>query len=125
MRDALPAARDEVFLIGLHVGLLGHLLDVGAGREGLFIAGQHDRADRRIGFEIVERRADLGDEGGVQRVERLRPVQRNDADRAAPLEQDVCVLPASHDTAPTLRSRQWRRGPVCLRVSLRVPESGR
>src|SRR5205085_6274969 len=76
--------------------------DVGAGREGLFIAGQHDRADRRIGFEIVERRADLGDEGGVQRVERLRPVEGDDADRAAPLEQNIAVFPASHGTAPTL-----------------------
>src|SRR5438876_205834 len=54
LRDALPAAGDEVFGIGLYVGLLGHFLDVGAGGEGLVAAGQHNGADRRIGLEIVE-----------------------------------------------------------------------
>ena len=100
MRDALPASRDEVFGIGLHVGFVGHLLDVGAGREGFFAAGQHDRADRGIAFQIVEGGSDLRDEGGVERIERLGPIERDDADRAAPLDQDVAVLAAVHATAP-------------------------
>ena len=61
--------------VGLHVALAGHLLDVGAGRERLLAAGQDDRGDRRIAFEIVERRAKFGDQRRVQRVQRLRPVQ--------------------------------------------------
>ena len=91
MRDPLPAAGDEVLEVGLGIGLVDHLLDVGAGGEGLLVAGQHDRADRRVGLEIVERRGQFGDQRRVQRVERLRPVQGDDADRAAPLDEDVLV----------------------------------
>ena len=36
---------------GVGEGLVLHLLDVGAGGEGLFRAGEHDRADGGIGLE--------------------------------------------------------------------------
>ena len=39
-----------------------HLLDVGAGGEGLLRAGQDDAADAVIGLEGVERGDQLGDE---------------------------------------------------------------
>ena len=82
LRDPLPAAGDEVLGISLNVGLSGHLLDVGAGGEGPLVAGQDDRADRRIGFELVERGVEVADQRGVEGVERLRPVEGDDADRA-------------------------------------------
>ena len=55
-RDAVPG-RDEVLLVGLHVGLGLHLLDVGAGGERLLAAGDDDAADAVVGLEGVERRS--------------------------------------------------------------------
>ena len=73
----------------------GHLLDVGAGGEGLVVAGQHDRADRLVGFEFVDRRGELADQRRVQRVQRLRAVERDDADRPSALDEDVLVAARS------------------------------
>jgi hypothetical protein len=41
---------EEVVLEHLGVGLVGHLLDVGPGREGLGRAGDDDAADRVVGL---------------------------------------------------------------------------
>ena len=49
--DPLPAAGDEVFEVDFGIGLARHLLDIGAGGEGLVVAGQNDGADRVIAFE--------------------------------------------------------------------------
>ena len=72
----LPALADEVLQRGLGIGAVLHLLDVGAGREGLLVAGQHDRADRRIGVERQQLRADLVHHRVAQRVQRRGRLMR-------------------------------------------------
>jgi hypothetical protein len=62
-------------------------LDVGTGGERLLIAGQHHRADRLVGFEFVERGGERLREGIGQGVEDLRPVQGNQTDTPATLDQ--------------------------------------
>ena len=59
--DAVPGG-EEVVEIALRERLGLHLLDVGAGGEGLLRAGDDDAADVRIGLERIERRVDLADE---------------------------------------------------------------
>ena len=66
-----------------------HLLDVGAGGEGLFAAGEQDAADLVVGLEVVDGGGDLAKHAERQRVEHFRPVQRDDADRALALDNDV------------------------------------
>jgi hypothetical protein len=39
------AVAEQVVEVDLRVGQFGHFLDIGAGREGFFRAGQHDAAD--------------------------------------------------------------------------------
>ena len=73
-RDAFPA-RDEVLEIGVHIGLLAHLLDVGAGGEGLVRAGDDQRADVGVLLEGAERGVEFVDQRLVERVERLRPIE--------------------------------------------------
>jgi hypothetical protein len=97
LRDPFPAAGDEVLAVGLDVGLVDHFLDVGPGGEGLVATGEDDGGDRRVALQIVERRAEIGDQRRIQGVERLRPVQRDDADRPLPLEENVGVYRAAHE----------------------------
>ena len=66
-----------------------HLLDVGAGGERLFAAGEQDAADLVVGLEVVDGRRDLAKHAERQCVEHFRPVQRDDADRALALDNDV------------------------------------
>src|SRR3546814_15788388 len=78
--EALPALGDEVFGIGLLIRLVFHLLDVGAGGKGLLGTGKEDAADAIVAFEIVQRCLEIGDQRLAKRVQRLRPVQRDDAE---------------------------------------------
>ena len=61
---------------GEHVdeGFWLHLLDIGAGGERLFAAGQQDATDAVVGFEIVDRRGDFPEHAERERVEHLRTV---------------------------------------------------
>ena len=86
-RDAVER-REEVAAIGLDEGLLVHLLDVDAGGERLLVAGDDDAADRGIGLEAVERAVDLADQLGVERVQRVRAVERDDPDLALGRDED-------------------------------------
>src|SRR4051812_44251105 len=54
------------------------LVDVGAGREGRALAADHDRADRRVCVEAVERRDELLEERRRQRIAPVGPVERAD-----------------------------------------------
>ena len=87
--DAVAADRDEI--AGKHVdeGFRLHFLDVGAGGEGLFAAGQQDASDPVVGFEIVDRGGDFAKHAERQRIEHLRAVERDDADRAFAFDDDV------------------------------------
>ena len=66
-----------------------HLLDVGAGRKGLVAAGHDDAADRIVSLEVVDGGRDLAKHAEGQRVEHLRAVQLDDADRALAFDDDV------------------------------------
>ena len=90
MADAVEG-RDEIAAIGLDEGLLVHLLDVDAGGERLLAAGDDDAADFRIGLEAVERAVELRDEPRVQRVERMRAVERCEANLAFVGDQDRLI----------------------------------
>ena len=65
-----------------------HFLDVGTGGEGVLVAGQHDRADRRIGVECQKLRAQLVHQPIAQRVQRRRAVEADQADPAVRFDQD-------------------------------------
>ena len=70
--------------------MLGHFLDVGAGGEGLFArAGQHRAALAVIGLERGEGGDQFVSAPAVQRVERLRAVERDQRDRAALFDEDA------------------------------------
>jgi hypothetical protein len=75
----------------LVLGHRRHRRDVGPGDEGLAArAGQHDAPQGpapRVAPGRARRLAELGDDLGAQRVEHLRPVDRDDADRAAVLDE--------------------------------------
>ena len=108
---AIPVARE---VAGEHVreGFVGHLLDVGAGRERLLGAGDDHATDVCIGLEGVDRRGQFLLERGIERVERLRPVEADDADLALRLDQDVLVgHGCSHvvSSGATLRGSGHRR----------------
>ena len=81
-RDAVAADGGEVRREHVDEALRLHLLDVGAGGKGLFAAGHDDAADRVVRLEVVDGGGDLAEDAERQRIEHLRPVQRDDADRA-------------------------------------------
>jgi len=66
---------DEVGHVGLGEGEVLHLLDVGAGREGLFGAGDDDGADLVVLVEFVEGIVEFEEEGGGERVQGFGPVE--------------------------------------------------
>jgi len=72
----------------VHVAEILHRRDVGAGGEGFLASGQNDRSDAGIGVERGERPAELGHELRTERIQLLRPVQRDDADPAPLLDGD-------------------------------------
>src|SRR5262245_1420712 len=88
---ALPVAGDVVGLVHVHVRPARHRPDVRARGKGLLAAGQNDRADAIVRVELEERVAELVHERVVQRVQLLRPVQRDQSDPAARLGEDVLV----------------------------------
>ena len=87
-------AREPVVLGGgvggvdLQIGLVRHLLDVGAGRKRLVQASEHDAADPGGGIQSLDRRQELAPERGVERVQRLRPIEADEADPAAGFDDD-------------------------------------
>jgi len=60
---------------------LDHGLDVAAGAEVAAGAGEDHRADGGVGLELVERRHQLVAHGHVERVARLRAIQRDGGER--------------------------------------------
>ncbi len=68
----------------------GELVDVGPGDERLLSsAGQDDRSDLVIGFERVEGRVEVSEGRGVQGVQHLRAIERQDRDSPVTLVQQV------------------------------------
>src|SRR5262249_9777790 len=50
--------------------------------------GDEDAADVGVGVERLDRAEELVPQGGVERIERLRPVETHDADAPAPFDYD-------------------------------------
>src|SRR5262249_22640151 len=98
----LPADGDEVLEEDVLIGLLLHLLDVGAGGERLVAAGQHQATNAAIGLEAVECLSELAHQIGAQRVQSLRSVETDDADPAFGFGLDVLV--GGHDSLPAVRA---------------------
>ncbi len=89
--DAVVGFGEEVRLEHVHVGLRRHLLDVGARREGAVGSGQHDASHGVVAVPCLERSDQFLQELAIQRIERFRPVQRDDADRTVGCHEDVLV----------------------------------
>ena len=79
--DVLPGG-DEVAGAGAGEVRRQHLLDVGPGGERLLRAGDHHRTHGVVVVELAEGRVELGDQLVVERVQRLGPVERDQADSA-------------------------------------------
>jgi hypothetical protein len=78
--DGFPVAGDEVFLVDVGEGEFRHGRNVGTGGKGFFAAGDDHAADGLIGVEGLQCGTEFVHQGAVERVECLRPVQRDDAD---------------------------------------------
>src|SRR5260221_7408563 len=92
--QVLPVARDVVRHVGVHVAEVLHRGDVRPGSECFLVAGDEDRADALIGIVGIQRLRQLLHQLGVERVELLRAVERDDADAALLLGQDEFI---AHD----------------------------
>jgi hypothetical protein len=80
--DGFPVAGDVVALVDVGEAVAGHGADVGAGGKRLLAAGDDDAADRFVGVEGLERRAQFVHQLVVQGVELLRTIELHDADLA-------------------------------------------
>ena len=76
----------------VHRVLVHHLRDVGAGRERLLVAGDDHRTDGVVRVETGECMAELVDQRSVERVQHLRPVEHDQADRASRFGANACVV---------------------------------
>ena len=65
----------------------GELGDVGAGRERALAAAEHDRADLRVGVELLQRTDDRAHQLARERVQLLRTVHQHDADAPVALDE--------------------------------------
>ncbi len=80
--------RGEVAEESLGEGLIRHLLDVGAGRECFFRTGDDHAADGAVSLETVDGVSEFPHQQPVERVERLRTVERDEPDLAAGFDDD-------------------------------------
>ena len=69
--------------------LSGHLLDVRAGGERFVRSGNDHAADIGVGLEAVDGVSEFAHQRGVERVERLRPIEPDQSDPAAGFDNDV------------------------------------
>ena len=71
----------------MHVVEILHEADIGSRGEGFLVAGDDDAADVFVGLEGVDGGADAVDDVIVQRIQRLRPVDADQADLAVDFGQ--------------------------------------
>ena len=84
--DLLPWRHEITALSGREIHLR-HLLDVGTGSERLLRAGEHHGRYLVVGIECRQRALQLGDHLVVQSVQRLGPIERDQADGIFLLDQ--------------------------------------
>ena len=90
-REAVPASK---IIFDIHVGeaLRLHLLDVGAGGEGAAFAGKDGDRYFGVAIDLCEQGRDLCHCFGVQSIEAIGPVQRNERDAISMFESDRVVI---------------------------------
>ena len=121
IEDVLPGER---MLAAGRRRLDGELVDVGPGDERLVAgAGQDDDAN---GFVAASRsrmaRPQLVERGRVERVENLRPVDRDDGDGAVALDQKVVKGHGGHELYPTPSPDfRDRRPPIQASAAIAAP----
>ena len=109
MSQALPIFSDKVRQIHIGEAAILHFLDIGPRGECLLAAGHDDDADACILFEGIQRLSQLADQGGIECVQSLGPVQGDEANGLLCLDGEVVE---GHDGSHVLRS-----GGDCLRGS--------
>ncbi len=100
-KDHLPFPRQRLGILGAGTGR--QHADVGAGDEGVLLAGDHHQTDQLfIGFHLGQHRADLVHEGGFQGVHALaRHIHGENADAILAHRQGKSLL-AHHSTSNTM-----------------------
>ena len=71
----------------LHGAGIHALRKIGTGAEMAALGGEHDRTDRRVGVDALERLADLGDQCGVEEIVR-RPAYLDRCDESVGRDGD-------------------------------------
>ena len=71
--------------------LVGHFFDIRAGGKRLVGASDDHAADIRISLERGDGQAELAHQRAVERVQRLRAIEPDQADPAACFDDDVFV----------------------------------
>src|SRR3954452_13555385 len=90
------------------MALARHLLDVGTSRERLLGAGDDHAADRIVRLERVDRGGQVGIELRIERIQRLWPVEADDADLALGFDKDGFVAHACGPALAQVRPRKSR-----------------
>ena len=83
--------RDKIAKIGFDKRLVRHFLDVGPGSEGFVAAGDEHASDPVVGIESLDCLGQFGNQGLVEGIEGLRPVEANNSDAAFCFDNDVLV----------------------------------
>src|SRR5262249_21367217 len=85
--DPVPAL-EMARAVKLERGRAREVADVRSGREGTARPREDDRPDRRVRVERLERLDELRHQLSRQRIERLRPVERDERERLLSLDED-------------------------------------
>src|SRR6185295_6842755 len=67
------------------------MLDIGPGCKGLVVTCDDDAADTIIGFKAIERLPHLFDQLRIKRIERIGPIEPDDANAVLALDNDRFV----------------------------------
>ena len=86
-RRRLMPVRAKIAEEGLGKILVGHFFDVGAGGKCLVRSGDDHAADICVGLECSDGLAELAHQRAVERIERLRAIEPNEADPAARFDE--------------------------------------
>ena len=86
--EGLRLGRQEILAEHIHEPLGLHVLDVGAGREGLLVAGQDHRADGLVAIERAERGAELAHQLRIQGVEHVGAIEGDQPHPVAGFDAD-------------------------------------
>ena len=87
--EAMAQGFQEVLHEDVIEVLVGHFLDVSAGREGFVRPGDDNATDIGIGLKAIDRLGQIAHQSAVERIERARPIEPDQADAAMRFNNDV------------------------------------